>query len=100
MKKIKQQLEKLSEESLALQRIQSLSGAGTILSARLLGEVKSFSRFQSESKLAMFLGIAPVSDDSGKRKGYHKTTHRVNKVAKDAILNYFDVYAGLILVTC
>ena len=57
-----------------------------ITATRLLGEVCSMRRFQTEAKLAMFCGVAPVSDDSGKRKGFHRTTHRANKVAKDAII--------------
>ena len=34
----------------------------------------------------MYCGLSPVSDDSGKRKGFHRTTHRANKVVKDAII--------------
>jgi transposase len=86
LKQIKQQIDKISKKSLNLQRIESIDGAGSILAARLIGEVISFERFSTEPKLAMFLGLAPISDDSGKRKGRHKTTHRVNKIAKDAIM--------------
>ena len=86
LSQLKKQLTTLAEESSEIQRIASIPGASVITAARLLGEVCSMRRFQTEAKLAMFCGVAPVSDDSGKRKGFHRTTHRANKVAKDAIM--------------
>ena len=86
LSQLKKQLTTLAEESLEIQRIASIPGASVITAARLLGEVCNMNRFESEAKLAMFCGVAPVSDDSGKRKGFHRTTHRANKVAKDAII--------------
>ena len=86
LSQLKKQLTTLAEESLEIQRIASIPGASVITAARLLGEVCNMNRFETEAKLAMFCGVAPVSDDSGKRKGFHRTTHRANKVAKDAII--------------
>jgi len=51
-----------------------------------LSELASFLEKVSKGHLGGRRVCKPVSDDSGKRKGYHKTTHRVNKVAKDAIM--------------
>ena len=78
---LEKQLKTLAEDSLEIQRIASIPGASVITAARLLGEVCNMNRFKTESKLAMYCGFAPVSDDSGKRKGFHRTTHRANKVA-------------------
>ena len=86
LSELKKQLETLAEESLEIQRIASIPGASVITAARLLGEVCNINRFETEAKLAMYCGFAPISDDSGKRKGFHRTTHRANKVAKDAIM--------------
>lgn len=84
-KQIKKQMQQLAEESQPLQRLMSVPGISVILAARFLGEITSFSRFATESKLAMFVGIAPIADSSGQRYR-HKTTHRVNKVAKDTMM--------------
>ena len=86
LSQLEKQLKTLAEESLEIQRIASIPGASVITAARLLGEVCNLNRFKTESKLAMYCGLSPVSDDSGKRKGFHRTTHRANKVAKDAII--------------
>ena len=86
LSRLEKQLKTLAEESLEIQRIASIPGASVITAARLLGEVCNMNRFKTEAKLAMYVGLSPVSDDSGKRKGFHRTTHRANKVAKDAII--------------
>ena len=43
-------------------------------------------RLSNRGKTGYVLWRCPFSDDSGKRKGFHRTTHRANKVAKDAIM--------------
>lgn len=83
---LRKQLDQKTKASIPLQRLVSVPGISCVLASRLIGEVVEFSRFASESKLAMFCGLAPVSQDSGLTKGRHRTTHRVNKVAKDALI--------------
>lgn len=83
---LKKQMKQITDSSISLQRLMSIPGISVILAARLLGELITLDRFESEAKLAMFVGVAPVADDSGKRQGRHRTTHRVNKVAKDAMM--------------
>ena len=67
-----------------------------ITAARLLGELCNMNRFKTEAKLAMYSGLSPVSDDSGKRKGFHRTTHRANKVAKDAIMQIANLIDAIV----
>ena len=86
LSQLKKQMRQISKPSQSLQRLISIPGVSVRLAARLIGELQTLDRFASEAKLAMFVGTAPVADDSGKRSGHHKTTHRVNKVKKDAIM--------------
>ena len=79
-------MKQIADCSIDLQRLISIPGISVILAARLLGALMPLDCFASEAKLAMFVGVAPVSDDSGKRQGQHKTTHRVNKIVKDAMI--------------
>lgn len=43
------------------------------------------------TRLPMFCGVVPVFDDSGKRKEFHRITHRANKAAKDAIIQIAEI---------
>lgn len=84
--KIKKRIVALGEASPTLMRLCSIAGVSFLLAARLIGELQTLSRFPTEPKLAMFLGLAPIPQDSGTRKGKHKTAHRANKIAKDAMM--------------
>ena len=61
LSQLKKQLTTLAEESSEIQRIASIPGAST--ATRLLGEVCSMRRFQTEAKLAMPLSpTTPASE--------------------------------------
>ena len=83
---IKKRIEKIGKASEVIMRMVSVPGISFLLATRLLGELQTFSRFATDSKLAMFVGLAPIAKDSGKVVGRHKTTHRANKIAKDAMM--------------
>jgi transposase len=83
---LKKRIVTLGEASPTLMRLCSIAGVSFLLAARLIGELQTLSRFPTESKLAMFTGLAPIPQDSGKRRGKHKTAHRANKIAKDAMM--------------
>lgn len=65
--------------------VKSLPGAGNILSAQLLGEIGSINRFHSSDAFALYCGVAPIPHSSGKWRS-NKNTKRVNRVAKDALM--------------
>ena len=65
--------------------LKSLPGAGNILTAQLLGEIGSIDRFESSDALALYCGVAPIPHSSGTWQT-DKNTKRVNRVAKDALM--------------
>lgn len=65
--------------------INSLPGTNDILTARFLGAIESIDKFHSSDALALYSGIACIDDRSGKRKKAKKA-FRVNKMAKDALM--------------
>ena len=83
---IKKRIEKIGKASEVIMRMVSVPGISFLLATRLIGELQTFSRFATDSKLAMFVGLAPIAKDSGKVVGKHKTTHRANKIANSAMM--------------
>lgn len=55
------------------QKLNTLRGCGTVLSAAVLSEVKDITRFSSPAKFAKYAGIAPKRYESGKKKRCVKT---------------------------
>ncbi|MCF6336250.1 MAG: transposase [Spirochaetales bacterium] len=62
------QLEETGQKSAEVKRLKSMSGIGTKLSSRLVGEIGNINRFESEKQLAVYCGVACIDDDSGKSK--------------------------------
>ena len=52
----------------------ALPGCGTLTAARLISEVASVERFQSDAQLAMMAGVAPLDASSGRQ-----LRHRLNR---------------------
>ena len=71
--------------------IDSIPGFATVCASELAGEIGTLDRFQRESSLAMYLGMANLSNDSGKVKGSKKPRH-VNRHAKGAMMAAVDQY--------
>ncbi|MFQ5796247.1 MAG: IS110 family transposase, partial [Candidatus Bipolaricaulia bacterium] len=65
--------------------VQSFPGTGPILAARYLAETGGIEGFPSEGAHAVYLGVAPIADQSGKRHR-DRTTYQVNKRAKDTLM--------------
>jgi len=84
-KKIKAKIAKLLEGWETAQIVKSLPGAGDLLAGRFLGEIVSIHRFKSADALALYCGVAPIPHSSGSWKS-DRTTQRVNKEAKDALM--------------
>jgi len=79
------QLEDLAGQSVMARRIQTVPGFGLICGAELAGEIGSVDRFAKTDSLAMYLGVAPLDNSSGKYKG-SKVPRQVNRRARDAMM--------------
>ena len=64
-------------------RLASMPGCGAISSAELAGEIGTIWRFRSAASLALYLGMAPLDNSSGKVRGSKAPKH-VNTRAKAA----------------
>ena len=65
---IEQELEPLGEQSDLAVTIGSIPGFGLISSAELAGEIGDPSRFPQDMSLALYLGMAPLDNSSGKKR--------------------------------
>lgn len=82
---IKKEIGKLLKDWEDARIVESLGGAGDIVTGRLLGEIGTVDRFHSSDALGLYCGTAPIPYSSGKWKS-NRSTQRVNKRAKDAIM--------------
>jgi len=78
-------LKELGEGSLEVKRLRSITGVGTKLSSRLMGEIVDINRFKNERQLAVYCGVACIDDDSGKRKET-KVVYKANKICKATMI--------------
>jgi transposase len=85
LKMIENEIKSILKEIPQAKILKSFKGAGDILIAKLLSETDAFANFKDDSNVAFYIGIAPLLDQSGKRKRY-KRAYRVNHHAKDAII--------------
>ena len=78
-------LEDLGEQSPEVKRLISMSGVGTKLSSRLVGEIGDIHRFERENQLAVYCGVACVNDDSGKSKKT-RAVYKANRICKATMI--------------
>ncbi len=78
-------LEGLGEESTEVKRLISMSGVGTKLSSRLVGEIGDINRFEKEDQLAVYCGVACIDDDSGKSKKT-RVVYKANRICKATLI--------------
>jgi len=78
-------LQDLVKQSSLAPLLDSIPGFGTISAAEVSGEIGTITRFASEASLAIYLGMAPLDNSSGKYKGT-KSPQQVNKRAKAAMM--------------
>ncbi|MDF1525929.1 MAG: transposase [bacterium] len=69
--------------------MSSIPGFGSTSTAELAGEIGTVERLDSESSLALYLGMASLDNSSGKRKG-SKSSKMVNTRAKMAMMAAVD----------
>jgi len=69
--------------------IGSIPGFGLVSCGTLAGEIGTVNRFEYESSLALYLGMAPLNNSSGNYQGV-KTPKQVNTKAKFAMMVAVD----------
>ena len=79
------QIGQLVEQSMLAQRLLSMPGFGPISAAELASEVGNIERFADEASFAVYLGVAPLDQSSGKRLGA-RLPRQINPRARDALL--------------
>jgi len=78
-------MEGLADNSEMARRLDSIPGFGNTCVAELAGEIGTTKRFSSESSLALYVGMSPLSKDSGQHHG-SKCPRQVNHRAKGAMM--------------
>jgi transposase len=89
IKALDAEIAKLAGASAMARRLISIPGFGPTCSAELAGEIGAIERFASEASLALYLGMAPLDNSSGRKSGSKPPRH-VNKRAKAAMMTAVD----------
>ncbi|MCF6218775.1 MAG: IS110 family transposase [Gammaproteobacteria bacterium] len=89
IKTIDKQLVVLMEQSAIAQHLLSIKGFGDTSCAELAGEIGCVERFEKETSLALYLGMAVLDNSSGTYQG-SKRSKQVNQRAKRAMMNAVD----------
>ena len=79
------QIVELSRGSEIASLLRTIPGFGRITSAELAGEIGVLERFEREGSLALYLGMCPVSHESGRYRG-SRSPRQVNWRAKLAMM--------------
>ena len=79
-------LEEIGEKSTEVKRLISMSGVGTKLSSRLVGEIGDINRFEREDQLAVYCGVACIDDDSGKSRKT-RVVYKANRICKATMID-------------
>ncbi len=78
-------MKSLAEKSELARLIGSIPGFGQVSAAELAGEIGTMDRFDSEAGLALYIGMCPLDNQSGKFKG-SKAPRHVNRRGKTAMM--------------
>jgi transposase len=92
---IEQELAGLTEQT--GQKLNTMGGSGTVLTAQVLCEVRNINRFHSPSALAKYAGLAPRERSSGKTKRHIKTksgNRRLNMAIHRIALSQISKYGN------
>lgn len=85
IKSLDKELTDIGERNSYVKRLKSLKGVGTKLSSRLIGEIGNINRFNKESQLAVYCGIACINDDSGKTQRT-RPVFKANYICKNTMV--------------
>jgi len=79
------QIQSLCHSSRMTCQLHTIPGFGKVTAAEITGELGAIERFQSEASLAMYVGMAPLDNSSGKRIA-SKSPRQVNARARTAMM--------------
>lgn len=82
-------MQHVAQTSTIATTLASIPGFGPICTAELAGEIGAVTRFQQESSLALYLGMATLDNSSGTRQG-SKPPKQINVRAKAAMMTAVD----------
>jgi transposase len=88
-------MEKLAEKSQIARRLSSIGGFGKTSIAELAGEIGTLARFTGESSLALYVGMSPLTRQSGKMHRT-KSPRQVNQRAKAAMMTAVARHIGCV----
>ena len=89
IKVLDDRIAEIAESSREAVIISSIPGFGPVSTAELASEIGTIDRFETESSLALYLGMVSLDNSSGKKKG-SKTSKMVNTRAKAAMMAAVD----------
>jgi len=89
IKNLDAQIATVAAQSTIASLLISMPGFGPTCSAELAGEIGTIDRFNSESSLALYLGMAPLDNASGSYRGT-KTPKQVNRRARGTMMAAVD----------
>jgi transposase len=84
--RLDEQLEELAQDIEAVQWVRSFPGAGIKTAGRLVGEIQTIKRFNSQNALAAYLGVACVDDQSGDHD-QARPIYPCNTIGKSAMMD-------------
>ncbi len=89
IKALEVEIARIAAKSVIASQLASIPVYGSVCSAELAGEIGTIERFRSEASLALYLGMAPLDNSSGKYRGSKAPKH-VNARAKAAMMIAVD----------
>src|SRR4030067_3250257 len=85
IKMLDRELEEAGQKSAEVMQLKSIRGVGIKLSSRLAGERGEIGRFNRESQLSVYCGVACIDDDSGKSKKT-RAVYKANRICKATMI--------------
>jgi len=85
IRQLEKQLEAWSQQSELASRLRTIPGFGRCTAAELAGELGTLERFPTEASLALYVGMCPLTHQSGARS-WARCPRQVNRRAKAALM--------------
>jgi transposase len=90
---IAKHIQELTKDNEDVQILKSIPGFSTSSAAKIKNEIGNLDRFQSDSCLAAYSGVAPINVQSGTSIHYVKKSRAGNKILKNAL--FYGVFSAL-----
>jgi len=85
IKALEIQIQSLGQSSPMACTLNTMPGFGPVTAGEMTGEIGAIGRFENEASLAMYVGMAPLDNSSGKRVA-SKSPRQVNARARAAMM--------------